>query len=134
MLVLLTCSVDRRGIECGSKIVSANVNAEPSCEFVASYSQKLLPGGSFVAVSSSYNSLPGGSFMEVNTDMKKALRGDFLLCTWMLLQHQTKQGLSSPKFPRDVSLREKWVNSIKRKDFIPEQYRVCSQHFYGAQK
>ena len=32
-------------------------------------------------------------------------------------------------------LREKWVNSIKKKDFIPgEQHRVCSQHFHGAQQ
>ena len=31
-----------------------------------------------------------------------------------------------------ASLREKWVNSVKRKDFIPgEQHRVCSQHFHG---
>ena len=30
-------------------------------------------------------------------------------------------------------MREKLVNSIKRKDFIPgEQHRVCSQHFHGA--
>ena len=41
--------------------------------------------------------------------------------------------LSFHKFPRDVSLREKWIPSIKRKDFIPgEQHRVCSQHFHGA--
>ena len=49
----------------GSKIVSANVSTEPSCELAASSSQ---------------NSLPGGSFMEVNTDMKKALRGGYTCC------------------------------------------------------
>ena len=38
----------------GSKIVSANVSTEPTCEFTASSSQ---------------NSLPGSSYMEVNTDM-----------------------------------------------------------------
>ena len=32
-----------------------------------------------------------------------------------------------------ASLRKKWVNSVKRKDFIPcEQHRVCSQHFHCA--
>ena len=54
-LVLFTCSVDRqRVMGSGSKIVSANVSTEPSCELAASSSQ---------------NSLPGGRFMEVNADM-----------------------------------------------------------------
>ena len=39
------------------------------------------------------------------------------------------------KFPKDVSLKEKWFNSTKRKDFIPgEQHRVYAQHFHGAKK
>ena len=46
-------------MESGSKIVSANVSTEPSCELAASSSQ---------------NSLPSGSVMEVNAGMKKALR------------------------------------------------------------
>ena len=69
-----------------------------------------------------------GQLMEVNTDIKKALRA-ILVVYWMLLQYKKRQG------PRDVSLREKWVSSIKRKDFIPgEQQRVCSLHFHGAKK
>ena len=60
-LVLLARSADRV-MESGSKIVSANVSTEPSCELAASSFQ---------------NSLPGDSFMEVNTDMKKALRGGY---------------------------------------------------------
>ena len=66
--------------------------------------------------------------MELNTDMKKALRGGY---------SYTKSDieLSFQKFPRDISLREKWVNFIKRKGFIPgEQLCVCSQHFHGAKK
>ena len=56
-----------------------------------------------------------------------------MLCTWMLLQHKRDKELSFHKFPRDVSLKEKWVNSIRRKDFIPgKQLCVCSQHFHGA--
>ena len=32
-------------------------------------------------------------------------------------------------------MREKWFNSIKRKDSIHgKQYRVCSQHLHGAKK
>ena len=39
------------------------------------------------------------------------------------------------KFPRNVSPREKWVNSSKRNNFIHgKQRHVCSQHFHGAQK
>ena len=41
-------------MESGSKIVSASVSTEPTCELAASSSQ---------------NSLPGGSFMEVATDI-----------------------------------------------------------------
>ena len=62
---------------------------------------------------------------EVNTGMKKALRGGY-----SNTQKKDKE-LSFHKFPRDVSLREKWFNSINRKDFIPgEEHHICSQHFY----
>ena len=106
-------------MESGSKI--ANVSTEPSCELAASSSQ---------------NSVPGGSDMEVNTDMKKVLRGG---CTCYVpgcySNTERDKELSFHKFPRDVSLREKWINSIKRKDFISgEQHRVCSQHFHGPKK
>ena len=48
---------------------------------------------------------------------------------------QKDKALSFHKFPRGVSLKEKWVISIKRKDFIPgEQQHVCSQYFHGAKK
>ena len=51
-----------------------------------------------------------------------------------LTQKGTRNSLFH-KFSRDVSLREKWVNSVKRKDFIPgEQHRVCSQYFHGPKK
>ena len=74
--------------------------------------------------------------MEVNTDMKKALRGDYTCCVpGCYCNTKSDKELSCHKFPRDVSLREKWVNFIKRKDFIPgEQHHVCSQHFHGAKK
>ena len=83
---------------------------------------------------SSQNSLPGGSFKSVNTDMKKALSGGYT-CVYLDATPIKKKDeeLSFHKFSRDVSLREKWVKSIKRKDYIPgEHHRVCSQHFHGA--
>ena len=73
--------------------------------------------------------------MEVNTDMKKALRG-YTRCVPGCYSN-TKRGKELPlhKFPRDVLLRGKWVNSLKRKDFIiGEQHPVCSQHFCDAKK
>ena len=70
----------------GSKIVSASVSTEPSCELVASSSQ---------------NSLPGGSFMEVNTDMKKALRRGYTSCVIrMILNTKRDKELSFHKFPK----------------------------------
>ena len=75
--------------------------------------------------------------MVVNTDMKKALRGGYTCYVPGCDSNKKKRDkeLSFHKFPRDVSLREKWVNSIKRKDFIPgEKHRVCSQCFRGAKK
>ena len=68
--------------------------------------------------------------------MKKALRGGYTCCVPGCSSNTKRdKELSFHKLPRDVSLREKWVNSIKRKDFIPgEQHRVCSLHFHGAPK
>ena len=82
------------------------------------------------------NSLPGGSFMKVNTDMMKTLRGGFTCCVpGSNSNSKWNKELSFHKFPRDIGLREKWVNSVKKKDFIPgEQHRVCSQHFHCAKK
>ena len=74
--------------------------------------------------------------MEVNTDMKKALRGGYTCCKPGCYSNSKRnKDLSFHMFPRDVSLREKWGNSIKRKDFNPgEQHSVRSQHFQGAKK
>ena len=77
-------------MESGSKIVSANVSTEPSCELAATSSQ---------------NSLPGSSFMEANTDMKKALRGGNTCCV-PGCDSNTKRDkeLSFHKFPRNGCL------------------------------
>ena len=43
--------------------------------------------------------------------------------------------LSFRKFPKEKLAREKWINVIKRKDFIPtDHHRVCSNHFKGGKK
>ena len=74
--------------------------------------------------------------MEANTDRKKALRGGYTCCVPGCYSNTNRdKELSFHKFPRDVSLREKWVNSIKREDFIPgEQQHLCPQHFHCCQK
>ena len=71
--------------------------------------------------------------MEVNTNITKALCGG---CTCFIpgCYSNTKRKKELCFF-KDVSLREEWVNYIKRKDFIPgEQHSVCSQHLHGAKK
>ena len=57
-----------------------------------------------------------------------------MLCTWMLLQHKKRQGTLFHKFPRDVSLREKWGNSIQRKDFIPGEQHVNAHSIFMVLK
>ena len=53
----------------------------------------------------------------------------------ILTQKKQKQKLSFHIFPRDIFLREKWVNCIKGKDFIPsDKHCVCLQYFNGAKK
>ena len=81
-------------MESGSKIVSAKVSIEASCELAASSSQ---------------NPLPGSSFMEVNADMKKDLRRGYTCCVPGSYSntHKRDKELSFHKFPRNVSLREK---------------------------
>ena len=50
-----------RVIECGNKIVSANVSTEPFFELAASSFLNALLGGYSIAAGSSQNSLPGDS-------------------------------------------------------------------------
>ena len=74
---------------------------------------------------------------KANTDMKKVLRGGYTCCVPGCYSNTERdKELSFHKFPRDVSLREKWINSIKRKDFIPVSSTVyaCSKHSHCAKK
>ena len=66
--------------------------------------------------------------MEINTDMRKTLRGGYACCVPGCYSNTKRdEEPSFHKLPSDVSFREKWVNSIKRNDFIlGELHRVCS--------
>ena len=66
--------------------------------------------------------------MEVKADMKRSLRGRYTCCVPGCYSNtKNNKKLSFHIFPRDISLREKWVNSIKGMDFIPsEKHCVCS--------
>ena len=52
--------------------------------------------------------------MEVNTDTKKALREGYSCVPGCYSNTKRVKELSFHIFPRDVSLREKWVSSIKK--------------------
>ena len=93
-----------------------------------------MPGDRSIAASSSQNSLPGGSFMEVNTDMRKALRRGYICCVPGCYSNTKRDTvLSFHKFPKDVYLREKWVNSIKRKIlFLVSSTLYSHGHFHSA--
>ena len=74
--------------------------------------------------------------MVVNTHMNKALRGGYTCCVSGCYSNTKRdKGFSFHKLTGDVSLTEEWVNSVRRKDFIPcVQYCLCLQHVHGAKK
>ena len=67
---------------------------------------------------------------------KKSVRGGYTCCVPGCYSNTKRdQELSFHKFPKDESMKLKWINAIKRKDFIPgEHHRVCSLHFQGGKK
>ena len=74
--------------------------------------------------------------MKVNTDMWIILRGGYTCCVPGCYSNTKREKeLSFHKFPRDVSMREKWVNSIKRKELVPgEQHQIMLSIFSWCQK
>ena len=124
-------------MEYRSKIFRTNVSTDPSCEFAACSSQNTIPDGSSIAACSSQNTLPDGSFIKVNTDMGiKKMRGGYTCFAPGCYSNTRDMELYFFHFfSRHVTLREKMINSIKRKDFIlGELHCVRSQHFYCAPK
>ena len=80
------------------------------------------------------SSLPGSS--ASGDEVKRALRGGYTCCVPGCYTNTKKnRELSFHKFPMEKSIREKWVNAIKRKNFYPsEHHHVYSQHFHGGKK
>ena len=69
--------------------------------------------------------------------MKKTLRGGGCTCCVPGCNNNTKKNreLSFHKFPRKKLVRERWINAIKRKNFVhTDHHRVCSQHFHDGKK
>ena len=64
----------------------------------------------------------------------KGLRGGYTCCVPGCYSNMKKnKELSFHKFPKEKLAREKWINAIKRMDFIPtDHHRVCSNHFKGG--
>ena len=64
--------------------------------------------------------------------MKRTLRGAYTCCVPGCYTNTKKnRELSFHKFPKEKSIREKWVNAIKRNNFYPSEHHcVCSQHFH----
>ncbi len=88
-----------------------------------------------LTTSSFHNSQPGSSSTSETGKpcIPQAVceRRLHLLHAWLLRD----QELSFYKFPRDVTMKDRWRNAIKQKDFIPgEHHRVCSKHFQGGRK
>ena len=64
------------------------------------------------------------------------MRGGYTCCVPGCYSNRKKNKEKSfHKFPKEKLAREKWINAIKRKDFIPtDHHHVCSNHFKGGKK
>ncbi len=68
--------------------------------------------------------------------VSKSLRGGYTCCVPGCYNNTKKnKEFSFHKFPKDKVLKEKWINAIKRKEFVSsDSHRVCSKHFNGGRK
>ena len=68
--------------------------------------------------------------------LKKASKDGYTCCVPGCYNNTKKnRELSFYKFPREKVTRDKWINALKRKAFIPtDHHLVCSQHFKGGKK
>ena len=83
---------------------------------------------------SSYLVEPTSTGLLDGKSLKPASRDGYTCC---VSGNNTKNNreLSFYKFPREKVTRDKWINAIKRKTFIPNDHHlVCSQHFKGGKK
>ncbi|GIY01360.1 THAP-type domain-containing protein [Caerostris extrusa] len=48
----------------------------------------------------------------------------------VLIDPKKITGITFHKFPKDITLRNKWLLAIRRMNFCPTKYsRLCSEHF-----
>ena len=85
---------------------------------------------------SSYLVQPTSTGLLDGNSLKKASRDGYTCCVPGCYSNTKKnRELSFYKFPREKVTRDKWINAIKRKAFIPiDHHLVCSQHFKGGKK
>ena len=73
---------------------------------------------------------------EETHSKKPKVKGGYTCCVpGCYSNNKRDKTLSFHKIPQDEPYRSKWINNIKRKDFIPgEHHRVCSLHFRNGKK
>ncbi len=77
-----------------------------------------------------------GESQERDSSLTKGLRGGYT-CSVPGCYKNTKKNkeVSFHRFPKNKQLRDKWINAIKRKKFVPsDHHRVCSSHFEGGKR
>ena len=86
------------------------------------------------AAAQSSNSRTGGN--SKSTGKITSVRGGYTCCVPGCYTNTKKnRSLSFHQFPKELHTRKKWINAIKRKDFVPsKQHRVCSKHFVDGKR
>ncbi len=96
----------------------------------------LLYTGVVIPGSSSSNQVAGilGNYKEVQGH--RSLRDGYTYCVPGCYSNtKLNRELSFYRIPKDKVLKVKWINAIKRKDFISsDSHRVCSKHFKNGKK
>ena len=78
---------------------------------------------------SSYLVQPTSTGLLDGNSLKKASGDGYTCCVPGCYNTKKNRELSFYKFPREKVTRDKWINAIKRKAFIPtDHHLVCSQH------
>jgi len=77
-----------------------------------------------------------GESQERDRSLTKGLRGGYTCCIPGCYKNTKKnKEVSFHRFPKNKQLRDKWINTIKRKKIVPsDHHRVCSSHFEGKKR
>ena len=121
----------------GSGVAGSSQNPMPSgavCDASTegSVSSDLSACGGIAGFSGNIGELVGGSSISSVNRQK----GGYTCCVPGCYSNTKKnKNLSFHRFPKNNIPKEKWVNAIKRKDFVPtNHHRVCSSHFEGGKR